>query len=200
METGTGGAGNVGISSRRVPWAAFSVPRIPAPPSFWPLFHLLIGNSLVPPRHRGHLLLFIPASCLILPEFCSPSSILAWQPLTFQLPGNLMTTRPGLVPHTGKREGRRPALVISLELSCRVQSLGTGIPPVGPVATLPPSSPEPCPPAGQGIVLEAGCPLMSPHLTCYISKPLRTLWGQLGTLSIRGRCSLFSRVLIRLEH
>lgn len=62
----------------------------PVPSSYW---HLTCV-----PRHCGYPLLFIPASCLILPEFCRPSPITSWQPLAFQLPGNLMASRQTWFP------------------------------------------------------------------------------------------------------
>lgn len=104
MERGASRAGIVAVSSPkacsdRVLLSLQSAdPRIPhfllapAPSSYW---HLTCV-----PRHCGHPLLIIPASCLILPEFRRPPSTSAWQPLAFPLPGNLMATRPVLLPHT----------------------------------------------------------------------------------------------------
>lgn len=84
--------------------AAFSGPRIPTPLHSGPCSIFLLATHLCPRQALWLPLRFIPVSCLILPEFYSPSSTPAWQPLTFQLPGNPMTIRPGLFPHTAVRQ------------------------------------------------------------------------------------------------
>lgn len=99
--------------------------------------------------HCGHSLLFIPASCLFclnsvaphpyLPGNHWPSSCLAtpWPPDQSWFP---------TLPWAEVREGHSLALVICLALSCRVQSLGTGIPLMTdllpPIPILLPSSPD----------------------------------------------------------
>lgn len=65
----------------------------PVPPSSW---HLIVP----PPKSPWPPLVLHPCQLLIPPELCRPSSTPAWQPLTLQLPGNLMTTRPDMVLHT----------------------------------------------------------------------------------------------------
>lgn len=181
-----------------------SQPPLRTPTSFWPLFHLFTGTSPVSPGTVATLY----SSSLLAASFCLnsvgpppfhpgshwPSSCLAtsWPP-----------DRPGS-PHCfgaeGDRKGHRLALVISLVLSHRVQSLGICAPHVGLIPTLPPSSTDPYPLTGQGIGLQTGCPLRAPNLTLNLPKASRPPRAQLGTWPIRGRCSLFSRVLIQLEY
>lgn len=181
-----------------------SQPPLSTPTSLWPLFHLLAGTSPVSPGTVATLY----SSSLLAASFCLnsvgpppfhpgshwPSSCLAtsWPP-----------DRPGS-PHCfgaeGERKGHRLALVISLVLSHRGQSLGICAPHVGLVPTLPPSSTDPYPLTGQGTGLQTGCPLRAPNLTFNLPKASRPPRAQLGTWPIRGRCSLFFRVLIQLEY
>lgn len=158
------------------------------------------------PRHCGHPLPFIPASRLILPEFCRPSSASAWQPPAFQLPGNLMAARPDLAPRTASglkvRERGAPA---GTDEQPRAESQGPKpgymCPPhVGLVPTLPPSSTDLTPSLVKASCFRLDAPPGSPNLTFHLPKPSGPPRAQLGTLTIRGRCRLFSRVLIQLEH
>lgn len=103
-----------------------------------------------------------------------------------------LTTTPDLVPHTAPGlkvteagTGDQPRAELQGPMS------GHRHPYVGLVPTLSPSSPDPNPLTGQSIVLDTGLPPRSPNLTFCIPKPLRPHWGQLGTLPISGRRSLF---------